>query len=73
MKEKMNFEEALRRLEESVKRLESGALSLEESIDEYKKGLELSSICSGKLKDAQELLVKINEDGFEEIFDIGEK
>ena len=46
----IKFEEALAELEEQVRLLESGELSLEESLDVYKYGVELSKVCSGKIR-----------------------
>ena len=51
------FEDYLKELEQIVKELESGELSLEESIEKYKRGLELSEICKKKLEEAKELVV----------------
>ena len=51
------FEDYLNELQQIVKDLESGELSLEESIEKYKRGLELSEICKKKLEEAKELIV----------------
>ena len=50
--------------------LESGELSLEESLDVYKYGVELSKVCAGKLEAVKQEVEKIvitdsNEAGFE--------
>ena len=68
--ENIKFEEALAELEEQVRRLESGELSLEESLDVYKYGVELSKVCAGKLEAVKQEVEKIvitdsNEAGFE--------
>lgn len=53
-----NFEEAIGLLEEAVRTLESGDISLEESIKQYKKGMDLAAFCTDVLKKAeQEILV----------------
>ena len=49
-----NFEKAITELEESVKRLEDGDISLEESIKEYKKGMDLAAYCMEVLKKAEQ-------------------
>ena len=49
----MKFEEALAELEAAVEKLESGDLPLEEAIEEFQKGTELSRICMEKLKVAK--------------------
>lgn len=48
-----NFEQAISELEGIVAKLEKGELSLEESIDFFQKGVELSKFCSKKLDDAE--------------------
>lgn len=45
----IKFEEALSELETQVRLLESGELALEESLEVFKYGVELSKICSSKL------------------------
>ena len=50
---KISFEEALRQLEEIVENLEDGSLDLDKSIEMFQKGMELSSICTKKLDDAE--------------------
>lgn len=49
-----NFEKAITELEESVKRLEDGDITLEESIKEYKKGMDLAAYCMEILKKAEQ-------------------
>lgn len=49
-----NFEKAITELEESVKRLEEGDVTLEESIAEYKKGMDLAAYCMEVLKKAEQ-------------------
>ena len=44
----IKFEDALVELEEQVKLLESGELSLEDSLDVFKYGVELSRGCTTK-------------------------
>lgn len=53
-KSEKNFEKAISELEASVKRLEEGELTLEESIKEYKKGMDLAAYCSEVLKKAEQ-------------------
>ena len=52
------FEELLKELEEIVKALESGNLTLEESIEKYQRGMELSALCKEKLLSAKEVVVQ---------------
>ena len=55
----IKFEEALAELEEQVRLLESGELSLEESLEVYKYGVELSKVCSSKLEAVKQEVEKI--------------
>lgn len=55
------FEDALDKLQETVKKLESGTLSLEDALQEYEKGIQLSRLCQNYLQAAEqrvELLTK---------------
>ena len=51
--EKLSFELALKKLEESVEQLESGELELEESIKVFEQGIELSLFCRKELNQAE--------------------
>ena len=56
MKEKENgkkFEQAIAELEDVVGKLEKGELTLDESIDFFQKGVELSKYCSKRLDEAE--------------------
>ena len=55
----IKFEEALAELEEQVRLLESGELSLEQSLEVFKYGTELSKICMGKLDTVKQEVEKI--------------
>lgn len=48
--ESISFEQALQRIEEIVKTLESNQSSLEQSVELFQEGIELSKICSNKLE-----------------------
>ena len=58
MNKSLKFEDLLNSLEEIVKELESGDLSLDESIEKYKKGIELSNQCKKMLEDAKSEVIK---------------
>lgn len=65
----MKFEELLNELKIIVSELESGTLSLEESIQKYKRGIELSNLCKTKLLEAKEVVInKIGDNS-----DLGDK
>ncbi|MCR4434270.1 MAG: exodeoxyribonuclease VII small subunit [Clostridiales bacterium] len=59
------FEEAISELEEVVKKLENGDLPLDESIELFQKGLELSRCCSKKLDEVEKKISRLieSEDG----------
>ncbi len=58
MNKSIKFEDLMKELDEVVAALESGELSLEESIEKYKKGIELSNKCRQLLEEAKEQVVK---------------
>lgn len=57
------FEEALAELEKIVAEMENGQLSLEESVERYTRGMELTKICRKKLSDAETKIRKLEADG----------
>ena len=50
----LSFEDALKRLEETVKVLESGTVPLEESLKLFEEGVALVKLCNGKLDEAEQ-------------------
>ncbi len=65
---KQTFESALKRLEEIVELLEGSETPLDQAIDLYEEGLELSRFCASKLKGAEvrfKKLAKTSDDQFE--------
>jgi len=50
---KKSFEEAINELEQIVKQIENGDLSLEESLDFFQKGVELSKYCTKRLDEIE--------------------
>jgi len=61
-KSKKSFEEAISELEDIVEKLEKGELSLEESLDYFQKGIELSKYCSEKLDEVEKRISILIED-----------
>ena len=55
--ESPNFEKSLAELEDIVERMETGALSLEESLQAFERGIQLTRRCQSALEQA-ELRVK---------------
>jgi len=49
-----DFEKSLAELESLVEQLESGELSLDQSLKQFKRGVELTRHCQGVLDDAQQ-------------------
>lgn len=61
--DKLTYEQAITRLEEIVGQLEGNEVPLEESIALFQEGIELSKYCDDKLKNIQEKVAKIYENG----------
>lgn len=57
----MNFEEALKELENIVDKLDDGQLSLDENLMLFEKGIGLVSECNTKLKTARQKVEKLVE------------
>jgi len=52
-KRKLDFEEAMKRLEEILQQLDTDEIRLDDAITLYKEGLQMAGICSEKLTQAQ--------------------
>lgn len=67
-KKEINFEEAIKELEQIANILEKENLNLDESVKTFEKGMELSKICSEILEDAEKKITKliVKEDEIEE-------
>lgn len=62
----MKFEEALKKLEDTVAQLEAGDLPLDKALEMFETGIKMSRICSQQLEEAEqkvELLLNVSEDG----------
>ena len=59
---KENFESNLINLEKIVSELESGQLSLEESLEKYKKGIDLVKKCNTIIENDEKEVHKLTED-----------
>lgn len=57
----LDFESALRRLEEVVERLEQGETALEESLRTFEEGVRLVRLCSDRLRAAEVRLHELEE------------
>ena len=67
--EKMTFEQAIKRLEEIVD-LENNETSLDDSVELFQEGVQLSQYCSKKLGNVENKVSKILIDGQLEDFDV---
>ena len=62
----MSFEKDLSRLNEIVKKLEGADLTLDESLDLYKEGVELSFKCKKTLEQAKLTVIQMDGDNTDE-------
>ena len=60
--EELSFEEAMNNLEEIVSNLEKGELTLDESVNNFKKGMELSNYCNELLDKAEKSITVLVKD-----------
>ncbi len=60
--EKMSFEESMENLEKIVTELEKGELSLDEMMNKFKKGMELSKHCNNLLEEAEKSITVLLKD-----------
>lgn len=67
---KMTFEEAIKRLEEIVNLLEDEKISLDESVELFQEGVQLSQFCSKKLGNVEDQVSKILINGQLEDFNV---
>lgn len=59
--ESVSFEKAVGELEDIVKKLEKGELTLDESIEYFQKGVELTKYCSKRLDEAERSITMLVE------------
>lgn len=73
--EELNFEEALKRLEEVVQKLEDGEVPLEKAIDFFQEGMQLARLCDeklGKVEQKIEMLLEEGGDFVKKPFELGD-
>ncbi len=58
-KQKAGFEQALGELEALIEQLESGELSLDQSLKQFKRGVELTRHCQSILDQAQQVVEQL--------------
>ncbi len=70
--DKMNFEDAIKKLEEIANELEKNDLDLDTSVAKFEEGMKLSKQCSAMLEDAEKkisILIKTDDGVTEEDFE----
>ncbi len=61
-RELKGFEDAMNELESIVEKLEKGELTLDESIEHFQRGMELSKYCSKRLDEVEKKITILIED-----------
>ena len=62
--EEINFEEAMKKLEQITAELEKGDLSLDEAVKKFEEGIKISKECNKILEDSEKRInILINNDG----------
>lgn len=61
--EDISVSEAFEAIENSILKLENDDISLEDSFEEYKKGIELIKLCSEKIEKVEKKVLKLKNDG----------
>jgi exodeoxyribonuclease VII small subunit len=64
---KKSFEQAIEELGEIVAKLEDGEIALEESIEYFQRGVELSKFCNRKLDEAERKITMLLDNGGDEL------
>lgn len=62
---KMSFEEAIKELGGIVQEIEQGEIPLQDSLEQYEKGMALIKHCKGILQKAEKNIEKITKEGTE--------
>lgn len=65
MSEDINFEEAMKQLEEIANELEKGNLTLDESVNKFEDGIRLSKKCNDFLNSAEKKITMLINNGEE--------
>ncbi|MDR9417556.1 exodeoxyribonuclease VII small subunit [Gracilimonas sp.] len=60
-KERLSFEEALKKLESIVEQLEEEEITLEDSVKLYEEGVKMSKFCTEILEQAELRIDQVNE------------
>lgn len=63
MQKELNFEEAMKKLEEIASELEKNDLDLDTSVTKFEEGMKLSKQCSQMLEEAEKKITILIKDG----------
>ena len=63
---KLSFEESIKRLKDIVERIEQGEIPLQDSLEQYERGMGLIQHCRGILQQAEQRIEKISKTEAEE-------
>lgn len=72
MEKKITYEDTFNKLEEVLRKLENDSPSLDQSLDLYEQGISLYRQCNNLLDQAQLKITRLNRQGEEEEFDLGD-
>lgn len=61
--DRFDFEKSLEELEQLVERMEHGDLTLEDSLKDFERGIELTRACQKALQDAEQKVQQLVENG----------
>ena len=61
--EKLTLEEALEKLESTIVKLQSKDVSLEESFNLYKEGMDYAKLCSETIDQVEKKVLMLNQEG----------
>lgn len=66
-KKQKTFEQAMQTLQEIIENLESGESTLEESIEQYKQGMDLAGQCMQTLQQAEQIVYLYEQEGYKKL------
>lgn len=61
--EKLSLEQILEKLDITIEKLQSGDVSLEESFELYKKGMDYVKLCSETIDQVEKKVLMLNQEG----------
>ena len=61
--ETLSLEQALGKLDETIAKLQSDEVSLEESFELYKEGMDYVKLCSRTIEDVEKKVLMLNQEG----------